>query len=52
VTIPGSGGDTPNAGFNGTTLFATEDTFSVPEPASIGLLGLAGLTTLRRRRLA
>jgi hypothetical protein len=49
VTVPGTVGDTPNAGFTGTTVFATADTFAVPEPASVGLLGLAGLATLRRR---
>jgi hypothetical protein len=51
VTTPGTAGDTPNSGFTGTQTFATADTFAVPEPSGIivvGLLGAAGL--LRRRR--
>ena len=52
VTVPDGPGDAPNAGFNGTTIFSSENAFTVPEPASIGLLGLAGFATLRRRRLA
>jgi hypothetical protein len=53
LTIPGTSGDTPNAGFIGQTLFSSADTYTtspVPEPASLGLLSLGGLTLLRRRR--
>ena len=38
-----------NPGFNGTLTFTGENTFAVPEPASLGLLGLLGLAGLRRR---
>lgn len=50
VTVPGTLGDTPNAGFTGTQVFATANTFNVPEPATVGLLGLVSLSALRRRR--
>lgn len=39
-----------NPGFNGTLTFTGSENFAVPEPASIGLLGLAGLAMIRRRR--
>ena len=49
VTTPGTVGDTPNAGFTGTQTFSTQNTFVVPEPASIGLLGLMGSIGFRRK---
>jgi hypothetical protein len=48
VTTPGSLGDTPNAGFTGTTTFATANV--VPEPATLGTLAAVGLAALRRRK--
>jgi hypothetical protein len=57
VTTPDTLGDAPNAGFNGTTTFATFDTYTtaaaVPEPATVLLVAptvLAGMFYLRRRR--
>jgi hypothetical protein len=53
VTTPDSGGDAPNAGFNGQTIFTAEDSFTtstVPEPTALGLLGLSSMALLRRRR--
>jgi len=52
VTTPGTAGDTPNAGFTGTTTFAEANVFAVPEPTSAGLLGLGSLVLVgyRRRR--
>lgn len=50
LTVPGSGGDAPNAGFNGSTTFATADTFTTaPEPATVGILAIAGMSLLARR---
>jgi len=57
VTTPGTPGDTPNAGFAGSTVFSASNTYTttaVPEPASLGLLGLGALVvaggTRRRPR--
>jgi hypothetical protein len=50
VTVPGTPGDAPNAGFTGTTTFSTADVFAVPEPASAGLLGLGSMVLVFRRR--
>jgi hypothetical protein len=53
ITVPDNGGDAPNAGFNGSTTFTAEDAYTtsaVPEPTSLGLLGLGALALLRRRR--
>ena len=60
VTVPGTTGDTPNAGFVGTTTFSTSDAFAfdvVPEPGTNAFVGLtaaalAGFGWLRRRRQA
>jgi hypothetical protein len=56
VTTPGSAGDAPNAGFAGSTVFSTSNSYTttaVPEPASLGVLGLGALVVAgssRRRR--
>jgi hypothetical protein len=50
LTVPGSGGDAPNAGFNGTTTFSETLSYVVPEPASLGIIGLGGLLLARRSR--
>ena len=50
VTVPGSGGDAPNAGFTGTTVFATGNAFVVPEPSTLGVMLGAGAMLLRRRK--
>jgi len=56
VTVPGSGGDAPNAGFLGTQTFSTSNTFQtavVPEPTAVGVIGLGLLgAAMRRRRQA
>lgn len=52
VTTPGTPGDAPNAGFTGTQFFATADTFAVPEPTGIVVVGLLGAVGLLRRRRA
>ena len=56
VTVPGTPGDTPNAGFTGSQTFANSNTFTTfvaaPEPGSFALAGLAlvpGAIVLRRR---
>jgi hypothetical protein len=51
TTLPDTGA-APNAGFNGSTIFSDADTYtaSVPEPASLGLLGALTVLTGRRRR--
>jgi hypothetical protein len=48
VTVPGSGGDAPNAGFTGSTTYTQANLFTVPEPGSLALLTVAGLGMLRR----
>ena len=50
ITVPGSGGDAPNAGFGGTTTFTEANVFAVPEPSSAMLLGLGSLVLSYRRR--
>lgn len=52
VTTPGTPSDAPNAGFTGTQTFATAETFAVPEPSAIALLGLTAASGLLRRRRA
>ncbi len=59
VTVPGTVGDTPNAGFTGTTTFANFDTFAptpAPEPSgTVSLLvgaGVLGSGIVWRRRKA
>lgn len=55
VTVPGSLGDTPNAGFTGTQTFATFNTFqtaAIPEPASLVAVGGVALIAAARRRRA
>jgi hypothetical protein len=49
TTTPGDAAAAPNGGFNGSTTFSTANTFSVPEPNAIVLVGLAGLGPCRRR---
>jgi hypothetical protein len=56
VTVPGSSGDSPNAGFTGTTTFNATNTFTleaaVPEPASVGVVALClTAVAMRRRRM-
>ena len=52
VTVPGTLGDTPNAGFTGTQTFATANTFGVvPEPTSLAAIGLAAAALVGRRRV-
>lgn len=50
VTVPGSVGDTPNAGFTGTQVISTFGTVLVPEPTTLGALAGVGLVALRRRK--
>ncbi|MGN6724828.1 MAG: PEP-CTERM sorting domain-containing protein [Tepidisphaeraceae bacterium] len=48
-----AGGSGSNAGFNGTQTFSDYKVYAttaVPEPASLGLLGLGALVALRRRK--
>jgi hypothetical protein len=55
VTVPGTLGDTPNAGFNGSTTFLDEYTFAAPVPlppvawAGLVLIGVVVATKTRRR---
>ena len=51
VTVPADGSG--NAGFSNPQVFSADNAYTLsvaPEPASIGLIGLAGLAALRRRR--
>ncbi len=51
ITIPDNGGDAPNAGFNGSTTFTGENVYTttaVPEPISLGMVGLGAMTVLRQ----
>lgn len=50
VTVPDNTNDAPNAGFNGTTIFSNAETFSVPEPGTIAVTGLAAAALVLRRR--
>ena len=51
VTVPGSLGDTPNAGFTGTQVFATANTFpAVPEPTALAAVAVAAVGIAGRRR--
>lgn len=52
ATVPGSVGDTPNAGFGGTQTFATANTFAAtPEPTGLAAIGATmALGLLRRGR--
>lgn len=47
---PTNTGTAPNAGFTGSQTFTTFDTVALPEPASLGMLGLGAVTLLRRRK--
>ena len=54
TTVPGTSGDAPNAGFNGTTTF-NEAVTVIPEPTTVSLLAAsavfgAGFYARRRRR--
>jgi hypothetical protein len=50
VTVPGSGGDAPNAGFNGTTTFSSAALVPEPSSAALLLMGAGGLLRRFRRR--
>ncbi|MGH8046199.1 MAG: hypothetical protein ACREKL_03050 [Chthoniobacterales bacterium] len=52
LTVPGSVGDTPNAGFNGTTTFAESlQVTAVPEPSTAAYLIAFGMALLIGRGL-
>ncbi len=49
VTVPGSGGDAPNAGFGGTTTFTSAASVPEPSAAALLLLGAGGLLSRFRK---
>jgi hypothetical protein len=53
ATVPDGSGSAPNAGFNGQTIFAADETYTtagVPEPVSLGLVAVGSMALLGRRR--